>query len=604
MFDVISLESATQLHRKRMTLSLNISQGRRPVDLSPSTPGDVESNSDNDEPLLSGTGEVSKDCTETELAGWAEVLTKWRQNLKQRPKSLASYVRRGVPEALRGEVWQLLAGCYDNRDMMETYRLLINKESPCENVIQRDINRTFPAHEYFRESGGLGQDSLYKICKAYSIYDQEIGYCQGLSFLAAALLLHMPEEQAFHVLAKIMFDYGLRDLFRNSFEELHLKFYQLERLMEDQLPELYGHFLDLGIEAHMFGSQWFLTLYTAKFPLYVVFYILDLFLLDAMETIFQVAIALLMISKNDLLALDFEGVLKYFRVSLPKKYRTEEMARQVLNTAVRVKVKRIKKYEKEFAAMREEQKQEEDPVERLKRENKCLLESNMRLEQENDDLAHELVTSKIQLRKDLDITEDKAETLTKELLIAKTSLNEAEEEKKRLETEVGQLKEVCRRELQRTETEISRNTAIISEYKQICTQLSTRLEKEQNTNKEAIEQLKTTLKTCDQCFKLLESQDIFRQRCQKKIYSSGKTTKLLDTDKQIRELEIELAQTKLALVETECKNQDLTHQLNSALQELQASRNTWFHKTLSSIRDAARKEIGGTGREGKEREAT
>ena len=30
---------------------------------------------------------------------------------------------------------------------------------------------------------------------------------------------------------------------------------------------------------------------------------------------------------------------------------------------------------------------------------------------------------------------------------------------------------------------------------------------------------------------------------------------------RIRELELELAQTKLALVETECKNQDLTHQV-------------------------------------------
>ncbi|XP_013782186.1 rab GTPase-activating protein 1-like isoform X2 [Limulus polyphemus] len=603
IFDVVSLESSTQLHRKRMVLSLNLSQGRRPVDLSPSTPGDAESNSDNDEPLLSGTGEVSKDCTETELAGWADVLSKWRQNLKQRPKGLSSLVRRGIPEALRGEVWQLLAGCYDDRHMMETYRLLINKESPCENVIQRDINRTFPAHNYFRESGGLGQDSLYKICKAYSMYDQEIGYCQGLSFLAAALLLHMPEEQAFHVLVKIMFDYGVRDLFRNSFEELHLKFYQLERLLEEQLPELYAHFLDLGIEAHMFGSQWFLTLFTAKFPLYVVFNILDLFLLDAMDTIFQVAVALLMMSKSDLLALDFEGVLKYFRVSLPKKYRTEEMARQLLRTAVGVKARKIKKYEKEYAAVKEE-KQQENPVERLKRENKRLLESNMRLEQENDDLAHELVTSKIQLRKELDTTEDKAETLGKELLSTKTSLVEAEDEKKRLESE---LKEMCRRELQRTETEITRNNTIISEYKQICSHLSTRLEREQNTSKEAVEQLKNLLKGCDHCYKLLENQDIFKRGSQKKINTAKTTDKapeLLDTDKQIRELELELAQTKLALVESECKNQDLTHQLNTALQELQASKNTWFHKTLSSIRDAARKEIGGTGREGKEREAT
>lgn len=47
-----------------------------------------------------------------------------------------------------------------------------------------------------------------------------------------AYLLQMPEEQAFSVLVKIMFDYGLRELFKQNFEDLHCKFYQLERLMQ------------------------------------------------------------------------------------------------------------------------------------------------------------------------------------------------------------------------------------------------------------------------------------------------------------------------------------------------------------------------------------
>ena len=65
------------------------------------------------------------------------------------------------------------------------------QDSPSEATIQRDINRTFPAHDYFRESGGVGQDALFKISKAYAVYDEEIGYCQGFSFLAAALVLHV-----------------------------------------------------------------------------------------------------------------------------------------------------------------------------------------------------------------------------------------------------------------------------------------------------------------------------------------------------------------------------------------------------------------------------
>lgn len=62
---------------------------------------------------------------------------------------------------------------------------------------------------------------------------------------------------------------------------------------------------------------------------------------------------------------------------------------------------------------------------------------------------------------------------------------------------------------------------------------------------------------------------------------------------RIKELELELAQTKLALVETECKNQDLTHHFNSAVQDMKTNStatsgppsNTWFTKTLSSIKE-------------------
>ncbi len=34
--------------------------------------------------------------------------------------------------------------------------------------------RTFPAHEFFKEAGGVGQESLYRISKAYSVYDSEV----------------------------------------------------------------------------------------------------------------------------------------------------------------------------------------------------------------------------------------------------------------------------------------------------------------------------------------------------------------------------------------------------------------------------------------------
>ncbi|KAL8585574.1 hypothetical protein ACOMHN_050333 [Nucella lapillus] len=639
-YEVLKVESQTERDR-RAALSLTLPSTSKVPPEPIQTPQDPEEESDTDEPLLSGSGNVSKEVKDCNLLeAWAEVLTRWHGNLAVRPKQVTGLVRKGIPEALRGEVWQLLAGAHDNGQLLEAYRILITKDSPCEAVIQRDVNRTFPAHDFFKESGGVGQDSLYRISKAYAVYDEDIGYVQGLSFLAAALLLHMPEEQAFCVLTKILFEYGMRNLFKQGFEELHLKFYQLERLIQDQMSDLYSHFInmgleihmfasqwflmcvmicvicvmmcvmihalisvcyyqdqmsdlyshfiDMGLEIHMFASQWFLTLFTAKFPLHVVFHILDLYLSEGNLVIFSVALALLKISRKDLLSHDFEGVLKYFRVQLPKRFRTEEAAVELMQTAVALKVtgRKIKKYEKEYLALKEQNLQQEDPIERYDRENKRLLENNMRLEQENDDLAHELVECKLTLRSELDTVQDRNELLDKDLTQTSTTLKETEEEKKRLEVESAQLKEMCRRELERAEQESSRNTAIISDYKQICSQLSERLESQQKAAREELMRIKCQIKNCDACSKLLDADGKIKL-AESKNNEVEENTDVAILKRQVRELELELAQTKLALVESECKKQDLTHQLNAALTELQASKNTWFQKTITSIREVA-----------------
>ncbi|XP_040819402.1 rab GTPase-activating protein 1 isoform X1 [Ochotona curzoniae] len=597
LYEVVCLESESERERRKTTASpsVRLPQSGSQSSMIPSPPEDDEEE-DNDEPLLSGSGDVSKECAEKILETWGELLSKWHLNLSVRPKQLAALVRSGVPEALRGEVWQLLAGCHSNDHLVEKYRVLITKESPQDSAITRDINRTFPAHDYFKDTGGDGQDSLYKICKAYSVYDEEIGYCQGQSFLAAVLLLHMPEEQAFSVLVKIMFDYGLRELFKQNFEDLHCKFYQLERLMQEYIPDLYNHFLDISLEAHMYASQWFLTLFTAKFPLYMVFHIIDLLLCEGISVIFNVALGLLKTSKDDLLLTDFEGALKFFRVQLPKRYRSEENAKKLMELACNMKIsqKKLKKYEKEYLTMREQQAQQEDPVERFERENRRLQEANMRLEQENDDLAHELVTSKIALRKDLDNAEEKADALNKELLMTKQKLIDAEEEKRRLEDESAQLKEMCRRELDKAESEIRKNSSIIGDYKQICSQLSERLEKQQTANKVEIEKIRQKVDDCERC------REFFSKEGRVKGVRPAQEVSDQDADEekellrnQLREMELELAQTKLQLVEAECKIQDLEHHLGLALSEVQAAKKTWFNRTLSSIKTA-------TGVQGKE----
>ena len=130
----------------------------------------------------------------------------------------------------------------------------------------------------------MGQESLYRISKAYSVYDSEvliiffgqllaslflprlqIGYCQGQSFLIAALLLQMPEEQAFGVLVKVMHRWGLRDMFKENFEQLQLRLHQLDRLLETSMPDLWQHF-QVRLE-----KQGKMCLFTNSFFFFVLF---------------------------------------------------------------------------------------------------------------------------------------------------------------------------------------------------------------------------------------------------------------------------------------------------------------------------------------------
>lgn len=212
--------------------------------------------------------------------------------------------------------WQLLCSAHDSKDKAK-YADYMKRQSACEKVIRRDIARTYPEHDFFKKKDGVGQEALFNVMKAYSIHDREVGYCQGSAFIVGLLLMQMPEEETFAVLVKLMQDYRMREMFKPSMAELGLCMYQLEVLVQEHIADLYGHFQSQSIHTNLYASSWFLTLFTTSLPIQLSCRIMDCFLADGIEAIFRLALALLMLGKNELLVQDMEGVI---RVSGNYKY--------------------------------------------------------------------------------------------------------------------------------------------------------------------------------------------------------------------------------------------------------------------------------------------
>ncbi|KAL7879334.1 hypothetical protein SRHO_G00015880 [Serrasalmus rhombeus] len=226
--------------------------------------------------------------------------------------------------------------------------------------------------------------------------------------------------------------------------------------------------------------------------------------------------------------------------------------------------------------------QPDDPLHRYQKETQKLQEASLRLEQENDNLAHRLVTSKIALRNALDQAEDQVEELTKELLKAKQKLIVTEEEKKGKEEEAAQLKEVFRRNMDKAEAEIKRTHSVIADYKKICSQLTTKLERQQSDAEEKLAQIKSKVMECQHCRNIF-SLDGSVQLDQESTQCSPQDTEKNLLQQQVQQLEKELAQTKLQMVESRCKIQELEHEKGVLENKLQAAKSTWLKKTLGSL---------------------
>lgn len=253
---------------------------------------------------------------------WGAVISDYQGYAAENAEKLARAIEKGIPHTLRGMMWQLMAASKDS-ELENTYLALLKGSSSHEKSITRDLGRTFPHHEFFTNGQGIGQENLFNVLKAYSLYDPQVGYCQGLPFVVAVLLLNMPDEQAFCLLVRLMYSYDLRGHFLPEMPKLQLRLFQFDRLIEELLPVLHVHFLRQGVKSSMFCSQWFLTLFSYRFPLEIVFRIYDTCLASGVESIFAFSVALLQRNEDILLSMKFDEILIFLKQRVFERYKVD-----------------------------------------------------------------------------------------------------------------------------------------------------------------------------------------------------------------------------------------------------------------------------------------
>uniref|UniRef100_A0A672IS98 Ecotropic viral integration site 5b n=2 Tax=Salarias fasciatus TaxID=181472 RepID=A0A672IS98_SALFA len=302
---------------------------------------------------------------------WGRIVNEWEEVRKKKEKQLKDLVRKGIPHHFRAIVWQLLCSA-QNMPIKDQYSELLKMTSPCEKLIRRDIARTYPEHEFFKEKDSLGQEVLFNVMKAYSLVDREVGYCQGSAFIVGLLLMQMPEEEAFCVFVKLMQDYRLRELFKPSMAELGLCMYQFENMIQEQLPELHLHFQAQSFHTSMYASSWFLTIFLTSFPLPVATRIFDIFMCEGLEIVFRVGLAILQMNQAELIQLDMEGMLQHFQRVIP--HQLDSGPDKVIQAAYQVKynAKKMKKLEKEYTTIKTKEMEEQVEIKRLRTENRLL----------------------------------------------------------------------------------------------------------------------------------------------------------------------------------------------------------------------------------------
>lgn len=258
---------------------------------------------------------------------WAEYLRDNGRNFTLiRQPTFHKLIRVGLPNRLRGEIWELTSGSgylrLDNPTLYaDTLAKFEGQESLAIDEIEKDLNRSLPEYPGFQSEDGIGR--LRRVLTAYSWVNADVGYCQAMNIVVAALLIYMSESQAFFLLSALC-DRLVPGYYSTTMYGTLLDQKVFESLVEKTMPILWEHLVKSDVQLSVVSLPWFLSLYVNSMPLIFAFRVLDVFFVEGPKVLFQVGLAILRINGEELLDAADDGAF----ISVLKTYfsRLDESA--------------------------------------------------------------------------------------------------------------------------------------------------------------------------------------------------------------------------------------------------------------------------------------
>mmetsp|Transcript_34311 Transcript_34311/g.60048 ORF Transcript_34311/g.60048 Transcript_34311/m.60048 type:complete len:375 (+) Transcript_34311:329-1453(+) len=222
---------------------------------------------------------------------------------------LQGRVWEGVPPHYRWWSWLALKNLlYTDSNRYTTLVL-----GPSDSVVYKDINRTFPEHPYFQNVKSGAQAALSRILSKYEAAHPQVGYCQGMNYVAGLLLMVSggDECETYEMFCSIL-EKNLCQMYTEGMPYLSKVNYAFDLLFAQALPDLHAHLHQQGVPQELWITKWFLTLFALNLPMAVTVRLWDHLLVRGELALHLIAIGILEHLRPTLMQLDIGGIAMAF----------------------------------------------------------------------------------------------------------------------------------------------------------------------------------------------------------------------------------------------------------------------------------------------------